>query len=122
MARSADDAWASQVQAELRSPSPALRLEAARSAGELELRVAAPDLIDLLEDGDVAIRRAAIWSLGQIGGSRSAEALVRLAEEADEDEASLIEDALDQLAFVEGAGAFSLLDIDEDTDEEDETP
>jgi HEAT repeat protein len=122
MARSADDAWAPQVQAELRSRSPGLRLEAARSAGELELRTSAGDLIDLLDDADLAVRRAAIWSLGQIGGTRSAQVLVRLLDEADAEEAPLIEDALDQLAFVEGTGSFSLLDLDKDTDEEDESP
>lgn len=122
MARSADDVWAPQVLAQLRSPSPGLRLEATRSAGELELRAAASDLIDLLEDADVSVRRAAIWSLGQIGGTRAAEVLGRLLDEADDDENSVIQDALDQLAFVEGTGGLTLFDIDEDSDEEDESP
>jgi HEAT repeat protein len=85
------------------------------------LRSAAGELIELLDDADVAIRRAAIWSLGQIGGKRSQEVLGRLLDQADAEEAPLIEDALDQLAFVEGTGDLSLLDLDEE-DEEDEAP
>jgi HEAT repeat protein len=118
MARSADEGWEPEVVAELRSPSPALRLEATRSAGELELRGAVAELVDLLDDADLAVRRASIWSLGQIGGKRSAEVLGRLLEAGDADEVPLIEDALDQLAFADGTRDLSLLDVDEDADEE----
>ncbi|HET7010269.1 MAG TPA: HEAT repeat domain-containing protein [Anaerolineales bacterium] len=121
MSRSADEAWATEVQAELRSPSPVLRLEAVRAAGELELSSSVGDVVDLLEDADLEVRRAAIWSLGQIGGKRSAEVLGRLLDEAEGEEALLVEDALDQLAFVDGVRDFTLLDLDgEAEDEEDE--
>ncbi|HSB90620.1 MAG TPA: HEAT repeat domain-containing protein [Anaerolineales bacterium] len=119
MGRSADDSWSAQVLAELRSPSAALRLESVKAAGELELKDAVPDLIDLLDDAAPGIRAASIWSLGQIGGRRSAEALSRLLDAAeDEDEASLLEDALDQLAFVEGTRDFTLLDLDGEADDD----
>jgi HEAT repeat protein len=118
MARSADDAWKTEVLAELRSPSPVLRLEATKAAGELELQESIQELIDLVEDGDQGIHRAAIWSLGQVGGKRPGEFLSRLLEATEDgDEAGLIEDALDQLAFVEGTRDLTLLDVDEDDEE-----
>jgi hypothetical protein len=121
MARSADDAWKTEVLAELRSPSPLLRLEATKAAGELELQESIRELIDLVEDGDPGIHRAAIWSLGQVGGKRPGEFLSRLLEATEDgDEAGLIEDALDQLAFVEGTRELTLLDVDEDDEETDE--
>ena len=121
MARSVDDIWKTEVLAELRSPSPVLRLEATRAAGELELQESAKELIDLLEDGDQDIRRAAIWSLGQVGGKRPGEVLSRLLDQAEDgDEAGLIEDALNQLAFVEGTQDLTLLDVDEDDEEIDD--
>jgi HEAT repeat protein len=121
MARSADEAWKAQVLPELRSSSPALRLEAVKTAGELELHESVLDLIDLLDDAAPGIRRASIWSLGQIGGKRPAEVLSQLLDASeDDDEASLLEDALGQLAFVEGTRDLSLLDVDEDALEEDD--
>lgn len=41
-------------------------------------------------------------------------------ETEDDQEADLLEEALDNLDFVEGMGGFSLLDLDEDEDTEDE--
>lgn len=123
MARSMDDVWKKDVVAELQNPSPVVRLEATRAAGELELQESVKDLVDLVEDGDPGIRRAAIWALGQIGGKRPGEVLSRLldqAEDDDDDEAGLIEDALDQLAFVEGSRDLTLLDVDGDDEEIDE--
>ncbi len=114
MGRSADKPWSAQVLAELNSPSPVLRLEAARAAGELELHEAVAVLIDLLEDVDDAVRRAAIWSLGQLGGKEANEALYRLLESAeDESEAELLEDALENLAFVDGTRDFLMFDFDQ---------
>jgi HEAT repeat protein len=119
MGRSADDSWGPQVLAELRSPSAMLRLESVKAAGELELKDGVPDLIDLLDDAGPGIRSASIWSLGQIGGRRSAEALSRLLDTAeDEAETSLLEDALDQLAFVDGTRDFTLLDLDGEADDD----
>ncbi len=117
MGRSADDPWSPMVLAELTSASPALRLEAARAAGELELREAVPGLIDLLEDVHDDVRRAAIWSLGELGGDEAKAALARLAEEAkDEAEAALLEEALQNLDFVDGTHDLFLFNLDEPGD------
>ncbi|MEX0789021.1 MAG: HEAT repeat domain-containing protein [Anaerolineales bacterium] len=120
MGRSANDRWKEQVLPMIQSPSPSLRLEAARAAGELELREAGPGLIELLDDVDRGVRRAAIWSLGQLGGPRARKALTELSESSeDKDEISLLDNALDHLAFVDGSLDLDLLDLDEDLEDDD---
>jgi HEAT repeat protein len=75
-------------------------------------------LIDLLDDVDDEIRRAAIWSLGQLGGEPAQSALVRLLDRSDDDdEIELLEDALGNLAFVDGTRDFLILDLDEPEDD-----
>lgn len=119
MGRSADEAWEPLVLGMLENEEPSLRLEAARAAGELETRQAVPRLVDLLNDEDVDIRSAAIWSLSQIGGEGVRDILEQMYDESDdEEEAEFIEEALDNLAFTEDMEIFELLDIDEDEDEE----
>jgi HEAT repeat protein len=103
MARSADPRWGSQVMATLHSADRELRLEAVRAAGELGLRQAVEELVDLLEDVDDRVRAAAIWSLSQAGGAAAARALTRLRNRATGEEGQRIQDALDNLAFEDGA-------------------
>jgi HEAT repeat protein len=118
MGRSVNKAWTPDVTRELTSAIPALRLEAARAAGELDLQDTVPALIDLLDDVDDEIRHAAIWSLGQLGGEAAQAALVRLLDRSDdEDETELLEDALGNLAFVDGTRDFLIFDFDEPEDE-----
>lgn len=113
MGRSANAAWAPLVVTELSHAGPRVRQEAARAAGELELRQAAQELIYLLEDVDPQVRGEAIWSLGQVGGRLALEALEALSEASENpDEAQLIEDALDNLAFLEGTPDLLLFDYD----------
>jgi HEAT repeat protein len=115
MGRSADTRWRSQVLARLDDSRPAVRAEAAGAAGELEIKEAVKPLLKLLRDEDDDVRAAAIWSLSQIGGERVAEALEALLEKTeDEDEAELIEDALDNLAFTVDMRNFALLDLPDD--------
>jgi HEAT repeat protein len=52
MGRSCDVKWAPMVLRELTSDSPEMRYEAARTAGELEIRDAVPHLAEMLEDED----------------------------------------------------------------------
>jgi len=100
MGRSANPEWEPQVLSMLRSNYPALRAEAARAAGELELRQALPSLVELLDDPDPDTHRAVIWSLSQIGGEGVQELLQKLYQEAnDKDELELIEAAMENLTF-----------------------
>jgi HEAT repeat protein len=113
MGRSASEIWAPQVMAELYNAGPRVRQEAAHAAGELALQQAASELVYLLEDVDRGVRREAIWALGQVGGRTAVEALEALSESSDDlDEAQLIEDALDNLAFLEGTRDLLLFDFD----------
>lgn len=113
MARSASPAWEASILENLQHAAPGLRAEAARAAGELELRDCVDDLIELTEDAIDEVRLAAIWSLAQIGGQDAAQALTRLLESAEvEDERALLEDGLDYIAFVDGTRDIPLLDLD----------
>ena len=120
MGRTANERWKDEILPELHSPSPSLRLEASRATGELELREGVPILIELLDDVDGQVRRAAIWSLGQLGGPRARRALTEISKSSQgEEEASGVEDALDHLAFVDGSLDLDLLEMDEDVEDED---
>ncbi len=113
MGRSYNQRWEPQVLAEITSPYPFIRAEAARAAGELELATAIEPLIDLLDDVHNDVQKAAVWSLGQIGGERAEEALIALQDMTDEEHLlKVIDDALDHLAFMKGSPDFALLDYE----------
>jgi len=117
MGRSVSIQWQSQVLTELYNPSPSIRLEAARAAGELELQESTESLIDLMDDVDEQVRAAAIWSLGQLGGEDAADALILLLDSAEEEDLiELIEEAIDHLAFVDNTRDFLLKDFDDPKD------
>ncbi|OGO20281.1 MAG: hypothetical protein A2Z14_16240 [Chloroflexi bacterium RBG_16_48_8] len=118
MGRSANEIWHVHVLSELHSPYPHLRYVAAAAAGELEIREALEDLIELFEDVNRDVKHAAIWSISQIGGSPATEAIAALFDLSDdEEETQLIQDALDNLAFVNGTRDMFLFDSDEIEDD-----
>ncbi len=120
MGRSKDSRWKKLILSMMNNKLPIIRAEAARAAGEIEIKDAIPTLIELTSDSDENVRAAAIWSLSEIGGERARHALERLfTEAADDQEADFLESALDNLAFTNGMQPFSLLDFPED-DPEDE--
>ncbi|MFQ5921508.1 MAG: HEAT repeat domain-containing protein [Anaerolineales bacterium] len=117
MAHSANPNWGENVMPRLHDPSPRIRLEAVGAAGEIDLREAIPDLIELLDDVDESVRRAVVWSLSQIGGPRATEALNSMTEgELDESQTELLRDAIDNLAFVEGARNLFTFEPDDPQD------
>jgi HEAT repeat protein len=121
MGRSYNAIWQEKVLTKLDDPDAGVRAEAAEAAGELTIKKSAPKLLEMLEDDDFDVRAAAIWSLSEIGGDGVRETLEVLLEETEDDqEADLLEDALDNLDFVEGMGGFSLLDLDEEDETDDE--
>jgi HEAT repeat protein len=112
--RSADNAWEPEVLRALRYPKANVQLEAVRAAGALELEKSRRALLDLLEEEaqDSDIRAAIFWSLSQIGGEEVRETLETILEETeDEEEAEIIEDALDNLSFTEDVGLYGLFDF-----------
>jgi HEAT repeat protein len=115
MGRSANSRWEKRVLPMLENSSPTVRTEAARAAGELELAAARKPLMELLQDPDEDVRMAAIWSLSQVGGQGVREILEALQEETDDDdEAEYLENALDNLAFTEDMGLFSMFNLSDD--------
>ncbi len=116
MGRSADPEFAEPIQFELGSSNPAMRYEAARACGELELDEAVPALIRLIADSDREVQSAAVASLGQIGGKRAREALERCVSEGDEVLQLAAEDALAELQL--GRQPLDLLAYDPSCDDE----
>ena len=117
MARSANPIWGEIVIARLHDPSPQIRHEAVRAAGDIRLPEGILDLIELLEDVDESVRRAAVWSLSQIGGPQATEALNSIAkEDLDEGERELLRDAINNLDFAESALLLFTFDPDDPRD------
>jgi HEAT repeat protein len=114
MGRTCDARWEPIVLREIDSSNPALRYEAARASGELEIAEAVPQLARLSRENDREIQNVAIWSLGEIGGSQVMRLLTALAEEAekaeDDDLLELIEDAIGSASLVGDALDFDLDD------------
>lgn len=117
MGRSADKAWEPKVIESLENKLPLIRCEAARAAGELELRRARRRLIELLEDPDENTRLASIWSLSQIGGEGIRSVLEKLFRDTEDDaEADLISAALDNLDFNSGMQLMPMFDFPDSYD------
>jgi HEAT repeat protein len=126
MGRTCDYRWEPHVLKMLVHPSPEIRIKAVQAAGELEIPLAKPQLLEYLEEDDREIRMAAVWSLSQIGGTGLHQTFGKLLEETDDDEeAQIIEEALDNLIFNQSIGLYDPIDFDDrfdfidiDTEEE----
>ncbi len=114
--RSLDNRWAPDVLLNMKSQLTDVRRAAVFAAGALEMQSARQPLLEMLEDPDQLpelLRRAAIWSLSQIGGEEVGAALEFMLENTEDDEEiGFLEDALDNLEFTEGLPNFDLLDYD----------
>ncbi len=94
MGRSSDRRWLDALLDELRSPEAELRFEAARACGALGDDRVVSELAPLAADPEAEVRHATIAALGQIGGRAAIRVLRSLADEADEADAELIDEAL----------------------------
>jgi HEAT repeat protein len=123
MGRSADVHWRTYARAELMNPSAAMRAEAARACGELEVKSAARDLLQLLADEEQSVRLAAIFALGRVGGRDARTALRAIGDEGDEIEAKAADDALEEMMFyADERNGISLFDDDDDAADDDDEP
>ena len=114
MGRSANPVWRPEILQELHHPSPRIRAEAARAAGELELHDAARSLVELLEDVSDEVIHIAIWSLGQLGGDVARTALLNIQASApDPETVKKADEALEHLAFLEGTPDLLIYDFDD---------
>ena len=114
MGRSANPVWRPEILQELNHPSPRIRAEAARAAGELELHDAAQPLVELLEDVSDEVIHVAIWSLGQLGGDVARTAITDIqASASDPETVKNADEALEHLAFLEGTPDLLIYDFDD---------
>jgi HEAT repeat protein len=113
MGRSAEQVWSETVLLELEDPTPEMRYEAARAAGELQLRRAVPRLSRMALERDRNVQGMAIWALGQIGGKSARDLLERLASGDDEVAAIAAEEALDEINLSEGVLDLMAIDPEE---------
>ncbi len=87
--------WQRTVLRELHNTDPEMRYEAAVASGKLDLAKAIPALIELTDDVDDDVRKAAILALGEIAATdRAREVLVALLEDEDPAIRELAEEAL----------------------------
>ncbi len=120
MGRSCDERWASQILDELSSEYPEMRYEAARAAGELELRPALARLIELAYEDDREIQEMAIWAIGEIGGKQATRALNELAALADAQEDDELAEAVAEAqasATLSGEDMWPLFDFSDYEDD-----
>ncbi len=128
MGRSADNQWESLVLEHLDHDNPEVKGQAIHAAGELSLSSARVRLLRKLDrEKDEYLRSELIWALSQIGGEGIEEKFEQLlAKTDDDDEATLLEEALDMLNFTNEIADFELMEVgydhDHDShDEDDET-
>jgi HEAT repeat protein len=115
MGRTYDQRWHPTVLKMLDHPAPRVRYEAIRAAGELEISAAKQSLLAFLQGEEREIFLAAVWALSQIGGEDLQKVFEELLAAAESDEeADLIEEALDNLVFNESISLHDSLDFDED--------
>jgi len=114
MGRSADPRWDEEVRRELLSTNPAMRYEAARACGELQLPESVAMLEELTEDTDAEVQQAAIWALGQVGGDRAREILEHHGRGDDEVLRVAAEAALEEFEFLHGDLEDLFADVAED--------
>jgi HEAT repeat protein len=117
MGRSADVHWRGYARAELQSPAPAMRAEAAIACGELETKSALRELIELLADDELPVRLAAIYALGHIGGRDARTALRTVSEEGEPAEVEAAETALEEMTFFADSNGVDLFDEEADLED-----
>ncbi len=104
MGRTADARWEQPLLKAINSTEITLQYEAVKAVGEIELQSARKPLLKMLQArvNEFELRLHVIWALAHIGGENVKETLQALLEKAhDDEEADVIERALDLLEFSE---------------------
>lgn len=114
--RSGETQWEEHIMEHLDDPDQEIRLQAIHAAGAVGLSAARAPLLKLISPkADVEFRKEAIWALSQIGGEGVEEAFTRLQALSDDDEElHLLEEAVDTLNFINDAGLYEMLDVEEE--------
>ena len=121
MGNTANQRWTVTVLGEMDSPYEDMRAEAARAAGAIGNSDFLPRLAELAYDEDLAVRLAAVTSLGQIGGDEVQRILANMLDDPEVEEVDevfeAVEDAMEEAAMM--AGDFDFVDFPFADDEED---
>jgi HEAT repeat protein len=126
MGHSQDERWNADVVDKLLDEEPLVKAAAIEAAGTLGIQEAIPFLIQTLDDEEEEddVVAACIWSLSQIGGDEARTYLVGLADQTEDEELSdFLEEAIENLDFIEDLNKFDLFafeDDDEAFEEEDD--
>jgi HEAT repeat protein len=127
MGHSQDERWNGDVVDKLLDEEPLVKSSAIEAAGMLAIQESVPLLIQILDDEETEEDSvaAAIWSLSQIGGDEARTYLVGLADQTDDEELSeYLEEAIENLDFMEDLNNFELFSLEDDDfleeEEEDE--
>ncbi|QPC81230.1 HEAT repeat domain-containing protein [Phototrophicus methaneseepsis] len=119
MGHTCDDRWADIILEELENNDEAVRVAAARAAGELQIEEAVPALIRIYNEGDSEARMTVAWSLGEIGGREAMRLLEHALEDAEEADdvilMDIIDDAIGNASLL--SGDLMLGDFDMPTDD-----
>jgi len=121
MGHSQDERWNEEVISKLLDEEPPIKAAAVEAAGMLGIQEAAPILIQILDDEEQEedVTAAAIWSLSQIGGDEARTYLVGLADITEDEEISdFLEEAIENLEFMDGLNSFDLFALEDDEDED----
>lgn len=120
MGNTADRRWSVTVLGEMESSYEEMRVEAARAAGLIGNSDFVPQLAELAYDEDLAVRVAAIISLGQIGGDEVQRILADMLDDPEVEDIDevleVVEDALEESTMM--AGDFNFADFPFGDDEE----
>ncbi len=117
MGHSQDERWNGDVMDKLLDDEPSIKAAAIEAAGTLGIQEAVPLLIQTLDDEEEEedVVAAAVWSLSQIGGDEARTYLVGLADQTEDEElADFLEEAIENLDFMEDLNNFDLFSLDED--------
>ena len=108
MGKNCDDRWLPMLRQELASTDPEFRFEAVNACGELEDKRLVPDILPLLEDGDLQVQLATVDALGHIGGALAKRALKQCVTHPEELIREAAEEALEEISFADDPIAFNL--------------
>ena len=118
MGQSADPRWLSIIQDEMQSPYEDMRIEAVRAAGSIGKSELISDVADLITDDDLEVGLAAIAAIGEIGTELGQKILLDMADDPYMEELHpAIDEALEQLSWLDDDFDFDLLDWENVSDD-----
>lgn len=113
MGRSADTRWKDHILEMLSNSDEDYQYEAIRAAGDLELKSARLQLLEMLDENVIdndELRYQVIWALSKIGGELVYETLQELLEDAeDDDEIDVLELAMENLEFTDDSTSLDII-------------